>query len=134
VNPVLVTLSADECRALVGRGGAGRVVFVEAGRGPVAVPANYRMDAEDVVFRTGGTRIIDGPQQATVSFDVDHLDDTLAEGWSVLLTGTASVITEPEELDRVRSLGVEPCAGGDRPRYIRLRLRQITGRVIRVMG
>jgi Pyridoxamine 5'-phosphate oxidase len=69
-----------------------------------------------------------------VSFDIDQLDEALAEGWSVLLTGTASVIIEPEELRRVSSLGIEPWAGGDRQVYVRLRVHQITGRVIRVTG
>ncbi len=132
-NPVLTTLSADECRALVARGGVGRVLVVEPGRGPVAIPVNYRMDGEDVVFRTGGgTLIADSLGQGSVSFDVDHLDDALAEGWSVLLTGKASVITEPDELDHARSLGIEPWAGGDRATYVRLHVDQVTGRAIRV--
>jgi nitroimidazol reductase NimA-like FMN-containing flavoprotein (pyridoxamine 5'-phosphate oxidase superfamily) len=134
-NPVLTTLSADECHALIARGGVGRVLFLEPGRGPVAIPVNYRMDGEDVVFRTGGgTQLADSLPQQSVSFDVDHLDEDLGEGWSVLLTGTASVICAPDELDRVRSLGVEPWAGGDRPTYVRLRARQVTGRTIRVTG
>lgn len=134
-NPVLASLSAGECRSLIARGGVGRVVFVEPGRGPVAVPVNYRMDGDDVVFRTGGdTRLADAVRQASVSFDVDHLDEALGEGWSVLLTGTASMITEPGELDRVSSLDIEPWAGGDRQTYIRLRAHLVTGRAIRATG
>jgi nitroimidazol reductase NimA-like FMN-containing flavoprotein (pyridoxamine 5'-phosphate oxidase superfamily)/DNA-binding XRE family transcriptional regulator len=135
VNPVLAGLSADECRSLIARGGVGRVLFVEPGRGPVAIPVNYRMDGDDVVFRTGGgTTLADSLRQSYVSFDVDHLDEALGEGWSVLLTGTASVITEPGELNRVHSLGIEPWAGGDRQLYMRLRAHQVTGRAIRVTG
>ncbi len=135
VSPVLTSLTASECRALIAPGGVGRVLFAEPGRGPVAIPVNYRMDADDVVFRTGGgTSVADSLSQGSVSFDVDHLDEDLAEGWSVLLTGTASVITEPRELDRVRSLGIEPWAGGDRQAYVRLRVRQVTGRAIRGTG
>jgi transcriptional regulator with XRE-family HTH domain len=134
-NPVLASLSADECRALIAPGGVGRVLYVEPGRGPAAVPVNFRMDGDDVVFRTGGgTRLADILLQASVSFDVDHLDEALGEGWSVLLTGTAGVITDPGELDRVSSLGIDPWAGGDRRTYIRLRVHQVTGRAIRVTG
>jgi transcriptional regulator with XRE-family HTH domain len=132
-NPVLARLTAGECGQLIAPGGVGRLLFVEPSRGPVAVPVNYRMDGPDVVFRTGGgAGVADGLQQATVSFDIDHLDEDLAEGWSVLLTGTASVITEPTELQRARSLGIDPWAGGDRPTYVRLRVSQITGRAIRI--
>ena len=134
-NPVLTSLTPDECRALIAPGGIGRVLFVEPGRGPVAFPVNYRMDGTDVVFRTGaGAGVAEGIRQAPVSFDVDHLDETLCEGWSVLVTGRASVITDPAELDRAAALGVEPWAGGERPVYMRLRVRQVTGRAIRVTG
>lgn len=134
-KPVLASLTADECRALIAPGGVGRVLFVEPGRGPVAIPVNYRMDGPDVVFRTGvRTGIAESIRQGPVSFDVDHLDEALSEGWSVLVTGTASVISDPAELDRAAALGVEPWAGGDRPLYVRLRVRQVTGRAIRVTG
>jgi transcriptional regulator with XRE-family HTH domain len=134
-NPVLTSLTADECWELIAPGGVGRVLFVEPGRGPVAIPVNYRMDGADVVFRTGtGAAIAEGVRQGPVSFDVDHLDETLGEGWSVLVTGIASVITDPAERDRAAALGVEPWAGGDRPVYVRLRARQVTGRAIRVKG
>lgn len=134
-RPVLASLPVADCQRLVAPGGVGRVLFVEPGRGPVAIPVNYLMDGRDVVFRTGGEKgIADGLLQASVSFDVDHLDEDLAEGWSVLLTGTASVITDPAELERAQSLGIEPWAGGDRPTYVRLYVRQITGRAIRVVG
>jgi transcriptional regulator with XRE-family HTH domain len=134
-EPVLTSLTADECRALIARGGVGRVLYVETGRGPVAIPVNYRMDGNDVVFRTGGgAGIADGIRQGSVSFDIDHLDEALGEGWSVLVTGSASVITDPAELERVRSLSIDPWAGGDRPTYVRLRAHQVTGRAIRVSG
>lgn len=133
VHPVLTDLTPAQCAQLIAPGGVGRVLFIEEGRGPVAIPVNFRMDGADVVFRTG-----DGPlsaaagSQSVLSFDVDHIDDALSEGWSVLLTGTASVITDPEELRRAASLGIEPWAGGDRPAYVRLRPHRVTGRAIRV--
>jgi transcriptional regulator with XRE-family HTH domain len=134
-NPVLTSLTADECHALIAPGGVGRVLFVEPGRGPVAIPVNYRMDGTDVVFRTGtGAGIAEGIQQGPVSFDIDHLDETLSEGWSVLATGTASVISDPAGLERAAALGVEPWAGGQRPVYVRLRVSQVTGRAIRVIS
>jgi transcriptional regulator with XRE-family HTH domain len=149
-NPVLHRLTADECRTMIKPGGFGRFLFVEPGRGPVAIPVNYRMDGDDVVFRTasGGpiTAALQSPaetssslkrtdnRQASVSFDVDHLDEALGEGWSVLLTGSASVITDAAELDLVRSLGVEPWAGGRRETYVRLVVHQVTGRAIRITG
>ncbi len=89
-HPVLESLTTQQCREHLAGGGVGRFLFVEPGRGPVAIPVNYLMDGDDIVFRTGRhTSIADAVSQQQVSFDVDHLDDTLSEGWSVLLSGTA---------------------------------------------
>ena len=134
-NPVLHALTEQECKAHIASGGVGRFLFVEPGRGPVATPVNYRMDGDDVVFRTSShTSIADGVAEAIVSFDVDHLDDALSEGWSVLLTGTARIITDPAEVARVEALSVEPWAGGERDTYVRISASQATGRSIRVAG
>jgi len=132
-SPVLRTLTTAECRSHLGAGGVGRFLFDEPGRGPVAIPVNYRMDGDDVIFRTSGqASILRGLTGVPVSFDVDHLDDALAEGWSVLMTGTARAITDTAELERVEALGVQPWAGGDRESWIRFTPTRTTGRSIRV--
>ena len=139
-RPVLETLTEAECRTHVAAGGIGRFLFDEPGRGPVAIPVNYMMDTDEVIFRTGRHTSIaevlgqDQAHQQHVSFDVDHLDDALAEGWSVLLTGTAQVITEPRELERAAALGIRPWPGGERDVFIRMSVSQVTGRRIRVTG
>jgi transcriptional regulator with XRE-family HTH domain len=132
---LLETMTAAECKQHLADGGIGRFLYVEQGRGPVAIPVNFRMDGDDVVFRAGsGGSISAGLHERRVSFDVDHLDDALSEGWSVLITGKAQIITDPAELARAKALDVEPWAGGDRPIYVRLTGSQITGRRIRAAG
>jgi transcriptional regulator with XRE-family HTH domain len=134
-NATLFELTVPQCRELIAAGGVGRFLFVQAGRGPMAIPVNFRMDGADVIFRTsGGSAIADGIHQHAVSFDVDQLDEALGEGWSVVLTGTAGVITDGAEKSRVQALAIEPWAGGDRDVYVRLSPSQITGRRIRVSG
>lgn len=51
-HPVLEVLSTAECRDYLAHGGVGRFLFVNA-RGPVAIPVNYRMLGDDILFRTG---------------------------------------------------------------------------------
>jgi transcriptional regulator with XRE-family HTH domain len=132
-NPVLNSLSRDECIQLVARGGIGRFLYDEPGRGPVALPVNFRMAGDDVVFRTTSEgSVTEGLHGQPISFDVDHFDEALGEGWSVLLSGTASVITDPAELERATALGIEPWAGGDRHTYVRIAVTEVTGRRIRV--
>ncbi len=128
----LEVLTVQECRAHLATGGIGRFLFV-ADRGPIAVPVNYAMLGDDVLFRTDDRTAAAGAvSQARVSFDVDHIDDVLSEGWSVLVSGTALILTRAEDIRAAASLGIEPWAGGDRETYVRLIPAEITGRRIRV--
>jgi len=133
-RPDLCHLTIDECDALVAPGGVGRFVFVDD-RGPAALPVNFRVLDGDIVFRTdSAATLVANALQEEVSFEVDHLDEALSEGWSVLLTGEAHVIVDPVEGERARALGVAPWAGGERDAYVRLAPRKVTGRRIRRSG
>ncbi len=133
-RPDLEHLTIDECNALVAPGGVGRFVFVDD-RGPAALPVNFRVLDGDIVFRTkSAAAFLADALQEEVSFEVDHLDEALTEGWSILLTGKGHVIVDPAERDRARALGVAPWAGGEREAYIRLVPRKVTGRRIRRSG
>ncbi|HZT65669.1 MAG TPA: pyridoxamine 5'-phosphate oxidase family protein [Acidimicrobiales bacterium] len=127
----LEALSREECAALLAPGGVGRFVYLE-GRGPVAVPVNYRVFGDDIVFRTGeGTSLAARAAQVRVSFEVDHIDEALSEGWSVIVTGRARTVTDPVELEELEPLGVHPWAGGRRDVYVRLTPDEVSGRRIR---
>jgi transcriptional regulator with XRE-family HTH domain len=129
--PVLTTLSLAECRRRLAAGGVGRFLFT-AGRGPVAIPVNYRMLGGDIVFATAdGSAVAAATRQPRVSFEVDRIDDALAEGWSVLASGRARQLPPGPERDRAAALGISPWAGGRRDTYLLLTPRQVTGRCIR---
>jgi len=120
-------LDENECRRMIAAGGVGRVVFV-ADRGPVAIPVNFTMTGDDLLFRTErDADVAQLDQGTTVSFEVDNLDGPLAEGWSVLLTGRCTV--EPLEPDH--PVDVQPWAAGDRDTVVRIHPATITGRRIR---
>jgi transcriptional regulator with XRE-family HTH domain len=130
-RPILESLSVDECRELVAPGGVGRVVFSND-RGPVALPVNFRMLAEDVVFRTeADSHLLAALNNGEISFEIDHLDEALTEGWSVLFRGQGRVVVDPIECEQVESLGLVPWAGGQRDTYVALVPIQVTGRRIR---
>lgn len=131
-HAALEAVTVEQCRAHLAPGGIGRFLFV-ADRGPIAVPVNYAMLDADVVFRTDDRTAAAGAvSQRRVSFDVDHIDDVLGEGWSVLVSGTASILTRPDEISAAAELGIEPWPGGHRETYIRLVPAEITGRQIRI--
>jgi transcriptional regulator with XRE-family HTH domain len=132
-RPVLEELTHEECLRLLTGGGVGRIVFVGE-TGPAALPVNFDLLDGDVVFRTepeGAVARVIGPEGATLAFEVDHADDALSEGWSVLIRGLARPLAG-DELTRVRELGLESWAGEQRSLYIRLEGSELTGRRIRV--
>ncbi len=118
------------CRELVSAGGIGRVVFVD-GEVPLALPVNFRTMDGDVVFRTTSSSLLVVDPPDPVSFEVDHVDDALSEGWSVLMTGSVRQVADPEEQARIDALGLEPWAREDRDAYLALSPRTTTGRRIR---
>jgi nitroimidazol reductase NimA-like FMN-containing flavoprotein (pyridoxamine 5'-phosphate oxidase superfamily) len=123
-------LMSAECRRLVAPGGVGRIAFCAAS-GPVIVPVNYAMVADTVVIRTGEGSLIDGHADGPVAFEVDHIDDALCQGWSVLVRGRAHRVRQAGELRHVREqAAVWPWPGGDRDVYLRIVPDRITGRRI----
>jgi transcriptional regulator with XRE-family HTH domain len=130
-RPEPAPLTAAQCRGYLSTSGVGRFVFAGP-RGPEAIPVNYAMLGDDIVIRTGRfTSLAGHAARSRVSFEVDRLDDALAEGWSVLVSGDARVVSAPAELEAARSLGIEPWAGGDRDTYVRIAITEMTGRRIR---
>jgi hypothetical protein len=129
-HPLLEVLSKEQSDAHLTDGGVGRLVFV-AERGPVALPVNFRFVDGDIVFRTSDTGSLLTAVGGTVSFEVDHIDDVMSQGWSVLITGRARRVEEPSELEQLAQLGVDPWAGGGSEAVIRIETIEISGRNIR---
>lgn len=121
-------LSRDECLALLARATVGRLVFVSEGW-PTALPVNFRVDGGDVVLRTAeGAKIFAAAREPRVGFEVDELDRVHRSGWSVVAHGLAEEVTQPAELERLGSLELATWAPGDRHRWLRVRVLQLTGR------
>ena len=128
-HPSLETLTREQCEAHLGAGGVGRVVF-SAERGPVALPVNFEYTAGDVIVSTDVVKASLLEVQPAVGFEIDRVDDALSEGWSVLVSGTARRVDDPDEVLRLSSLDLEAWAGGDRHALICITPTEITGRVI----
>jgi nitroimidazol reductase NimA-like FMN-containing flavoprotein (pyridoxamine 5'-phosphate oxidase superfamily) len=127
----LTELSPRECVDLIAGGGVGRIAVCTP-TGPEIFPVNFVVDGDAVVFRTTPYSILGTYGWGSdVAFEVDHLDMTRKQGWSVVLSGRAEAIDDPEEVAEVRRHGgPEPWAAGPRRLYVRLPWRKITGRRI----
>lgn len=126
-HPVLEHLERAECLRLLRAGGVGRVVYDEA-RGPVAIPVNFVVADGELRVRTAEGGVVDAVRATgRLTFEVDHLDEILGEGWSVLVTGRARAA--PAADDEVPP--IDPWAGGARGELVRLHLDELSGRRIR---
>ncbi len=131
-HPVLEKLDPAECRRLIAPGGVGRVVFTTPS-GPVALPVNFSVVDGEIVFRTAADSVIAEYARGEVAFEVDHLDEAMSQGWSVLVSGRAERVDDPFDPARLRERApVEPWAGGRREVYVRIHPVTVTGRRITV--
>ena len=121
-----------EAMELLEASGVGRIAFcTEAG--PEIYPVNYSVDSRAIYFRTSphsqlGTAI-DGTD---VAFEIDHLNWTSRQGWSVVVKGRAEVVDDPAEIARIRERRHEPqpWASGLRRLYVRVPVKEISGREV----
>jgi hypothetical protein len=128
-HPSLEILTREQCQAHLGAGGVGRIVF-SMSRGPVALPVNFEFTDGDVVVSTDVDKATLLESLPAIGFEIDRVDESLSEGWSVLVTGTARRVDDPEELLRLSSLDLEAWAGGVRHALLCITPTEITGRVI----
>ena len=102
-----------------------------AGGAPVALPVNFTVDGDGLVFVAARDTVLDAVGDGTdAGFQVDHFERLYQLGWSVLVAGPAREVTEFADLHRVRALPLQPWAPGERDRFIRIEFTRVTGRRI----
>ncbi|MFD0274635.1 helix-turn-helix domain-containing protein [Kitasatospora sp. NPDC127111] len=129
-HPALMKLTARECWDRIGTHGIGRIAL-PVQPGPAVFPVNYIVDGRTVLYRTDPRGAAAAEDSIEVSFQVDHIDEHHRDGWSVLITGTAEHVTDPETIRHLADQpGAQPWAGGVRSLWIRVTPAHITGRQI----
>jgi uncharacterized protein len=96
---ILEELSWDECFMLLRQQVVGRLVYQDE-LGLAAVPVNYAVAGNDIVFRSEAGSKVSGVQDRDIAFQVDDIDTVSHSGWSVLIRGAAEVV----EFERLSEL------------------------------
>ncbi|MFD8524320.1 DUF1918 domain-containing protein [Streptomyces capillispiralis] len=131
LHPQLRDLGPEECRRLLSTHGVGRVAVSTSDGRPAVVPVNYEIVEDEIVFRTAPDSVPAAAVGTEVAFEVDHVDEAMSRGWSVLAVGPASVVTEPGTVrGLVRRAHTEPWPGGARDMWVSIRPTRLTGRRI----
>lgn len=120
----------QECYELLRTTTVGRVGFVTDGRVEI-FPVNYDVSKPDVFVRTSSDGILrrladDRPQ---VAFEIDYHDDLAGTGWSVLMHGQLSPVSD-EDASAMPGR-ISAWAGSERVVPLRFRIESISGRRVR---
>lgn len=107
----------------------GRIGFVSAAGEVEILPVNHLVQGQYVLFRTGiGSKLSSACVGYPVTFEADEYNPSGDTGWSVVIHGSAEVVEDDAEADRLTALVTHGWGGGDRPYWIRIRPFSVTGR------
>ncbi|MEU0221969.1 pyridoxamine 5'-phosphate oxidase family protein [Streptomyces sp. NPDC006265] len=110
----------------------GRVVYTRQAL-PAVLPVNFSLDADaSVLLRTSPdsdlVRAIDG---VVVAFEADEFDAATRSGWSVVVTGRATVVTDPAEHKQLSQAGPISWMPLRDAAFVRIESEMVTGRELR---
>jgi nitroimidazol reductase NimA-like FMN-containing flavoprotein (pyridoxamine 5'-phosphate oxidase superfamily) len=119
-------LPVHECWDLLAGVTLGRLVTSVDGR-PEIFPVNYVVQRRSILFRTAeGTKLVSTAINNHVVFEAD--DHNVAEGWSVIVKGTARSLRTDEEIEEAERAQVLPWITSEKSHYVRVIPETITGR------
>lgn len=126
-TPELRALGPARCRALLASVPLGRLGFVRDGR-PSIRPVNFTVAGEAVWLRAGRNSWADRLDGQPVTFEADAYDPGGHTGWSVIVTGTATLTTDVETVAAQLGAGLRSWAPPPRDRLLRIGVDRIEGR------
>ena len=93
-------------------------------------PVNFVVQNDTVLFRTAeGTKLFTTVMNDQVLFEAD--DHTVAGGWSVIVRGTARVLTAADEIHTADRAQLMPWVPTEKLRYVRITPDEVSGRRFR---
>ena len=126
----LRVLDTEECLLRLSLTAVGRVGFALDGE-VVVLPVHHVARGPNVYFRTAGaSKIGAAVAHDPMAFEVDDFDPETRSGWSVTMSGTASVV-DSERLERELDQLDEapwPLGHSDEAVWVQIRPAQISGR------
>ena len=127
-----IELTEGECWQLLGSVSLGRVVFTHHAM-PAIRPVNHVVDDQRIIVRShlGAAITSRADAGSVVCYEADDLDPVRHIGWSVIATGLARLVQEPDAIARYEQL-LEPWVAGEMDHVISIEPRFITG--VRLVG
>ena len=124
----LEVLDRTQCLALLATATLGRVGVTD-GALPTVLPVNFWLHDDEIVIRSGtGTKLDAALRNAVVAFEADEFDSVYHSGWSVVVTGVAQEVTDPERLAAMARLPVAHWAPAADGHVLSIATTMISGR------
>ncbi|MFE1838084.1 pyridoxamine 5'-phosphate oxidase family protein [Streptomyces sviceus] len=124
-------LDRQECLRLMASTPVGRIVHTRHAL-PAVLPVNFALDdGGAVLLRTAAaSELVRAVDDVVVAFETDEVDAAAQSGWSVVVTGRATVVTDPAEHARLCRVGPRSWAPSPEEVFVRIEPELITGREI----
>lgn len=130
----MVEIDREEALRLLAGVAYGRVVYTRDAL-PAIRPVNHFVDGGVVIVRTRVTsRLTDtvrADPSVVVAYEADDIDAATHAGWSVVVTGLARTVTDPDRIARYTRL-LRPWADGVMDTVIAIEPTIVTG--VRLLG
>ena len=122
-------LDRQECLRLLARMPVGRVVYTRHAL-PAVLPVNFSLDTDASVLlcTARGSDLVRAIDDVVVAFEADEFDAGTRSGWSVVVTGRATVVTDPAEHARLADSGPHSWMPMRDPVFVRIASEMVTGR------
>ncbi|WP_258314421.1 pyridoxamine 5'-phosphate oxidase family protein [Streptomyces sp. Act143] len=123
----MIELGREESLALLAGVSMGRVGFTRHAL-PVIRPTHHLVDGDSVIISThsDAALIRDTSVEEVMVYEADDLDLIARTGWSVMVTGRASLVTAPLKAAHYRDLLI-PFIDRDLDEIVRLHADLVTG-------
>ncbi|GAA4543823.1 MULTISPECIES: pyridoxamine 5'-phosphate oxidase family protein [Streptomyces] len=134
-NDAFRALDRQESLRLLAKVPVGRVVYTRQAL-PAVLPVNFSLDTDSSVLlcTSPDSDLVGAIDGVVVAFEADEFDAATRSGWSVVVTGRATVVTDPAEHERLSRDGPAswmPLAGAA---FVRIESQMVTGRELRPPG
>ncbi|UFR06741.1 pyridoxamine 5'-phosphate oxidase family protein [Streptomyces sp. Go40/10] len=122
-------LGREECLRLLATAPVGRVVHTRNAL-PAVLPVNFCLDEDGAVLlcTSAASDLARAVDRSVVAFEADEVDTDRNAGWSVVVTGRATVVTEPAERERLSRVGPRSWAPSPEEVFVRIRPELVSGR------
>jgi hypothetical protein len=126
-----IRLDRSESLRLLATVPAGRLIFTVNAL-PTVRLMNFALADGLIVLRTAAdTTVARKVNDTVVTFEADDLDAATSSGWSVIVTGRATLVTDPGPLARYQEVPLVPWAPGERDQYMTITTELVEGRRVR---